>query len=331
MASTTRASPSPGACPDTPTALSLDEVLDHLADLMGATDLPVNADRGRLCTTDRRRGGRQRDPLPSGAGVAGLSIEDATGRPMPRCSIWAKPPSVSALLICHPRRFCNGVVPTARAESFLVGIDEPLADVLERLAAYARAGAYLLFAPGLRTLEDIRVVVEAAGTTPVNVLIGWAGGPERGRAGRRRRASGARIRPAAAGGAFLGAAEALRHGSFDGLTEAAPFARLNSLFGDLAEASVGSALRRIGFRPGDAAGQARDPDLAVLLEGAHLVHGQGPSRFRAGLSSCRIAAETSETCSLIISQYCSAELVTSSTATSHSTTSVRPAGPCTGR
>ena len=126
------------------------------------------------------------------------------------------------------------MVLTARAESFLVGIDEPLADVLERLAAYARAGADVLFAPGLRTLEDIRVVVEAAGATPVNVLIGWAGGPnvaELADAGVRRVSVGSAL-ARAAWGAFLGAADALRHGSFDGLAEAAPFARLNDLFAD---------------------------------------------------------------------------------------------------
>ena len=89
-----------------------------------------------------------------------------------------------------------------------------------------------MFAPGLRTIEDIRVVVEAAGPTPVNVLIGWADGPsvaDLADAGVRRVSVGSAL-ARAAWGAFLAAAEALRGGSFDGLADAAPFARLNDLF-----------------------------------------------------------------------------------------------------
>ena len=104
---------------------------------------------------------------------------------------------------------------------------------LRRLAAYARAGADVLFAPGLRTIEDIRVVVEATAPAPVNVLIGWAGGPtvsDLADAGVRRVSVGSAL-ARAAWGAFLSAAEVLRDGSFDGLADAAPFARLNELFG----------------------------------------------------------------------------------------------------
>ena len=89
--------------------------------------------------------------------MAGLSIEDATGRPgTPLFELGEATDRIRAARSAIDESGA-GVVLTARAESFLVGLDEPLSDALERLAAYARAGADVLFAPGLRTIEDIRV------------------------------------------------------------------------------------------------------------------------------------------------------------------------------
>ncbi len=217
--------------PDTPTALSLGQVLEHLTDLVGATELPVNADFQAGYAPDPD-GVAANVTRAIGTGVAGLSIEDASGQPA--APLFELGEAVERIRAARSAidDSGTGVVLTARAESFLVGLDEPLSDVLERLAAYARAGADVLFAPGLRTLEDIRVVVEAAGTTPVNVLIGWAGGPsvaELADAGVRRISVGSAL-ARAAWGAFLAAAEALSDGSFGGLADAAPFARLNELF-----------------------------------------------------------------------------------------------------
>ena len=218
--------------PDSPTALSVDEVVAHVADLVGATELPVNADfqAGYAGDVDGVAANVARCVQ---TGVAGLSIEDATGRPgAPLFELGEATDRIRAARSAIDTSG-TGVMLTARAESFLVGIDEPLADVLERLAAYARAGADVLFAPGLRTIEDIRVVVEATAPAPVNVLIGWAGGPtvsDLADAGVRRVSVGSAL-ARAAWGAFLSAAEVLRDGSFDGLADAAPFARLNELFG----------------------------------------------------------------------------------------------------
>ena len=208
-------------------------MLDHLADLVGATDLPVNADfqAGYAADADGVAANVARCIQ---TGVAGLSIEDATGRAgAPLFELGEATDRIRAARSAIDASG-TGVVLTARAESFLVGIDEPLSDVLERLAAYARAGADVLFAPGLRTIEDIRVVVEAAGPTPVNVLIGWAGGPtvaELADAGVRRVSVGSAL-ARAAWGAFLSAAEALARAASTGLADAAPFARLNDLFVD---------------------------------------------------------------------------------------------------
>ncbi len=217
--------------PDTPTALSVDEVLAHVADLTGATDLPVNADFQAGYAADAE-GVATNVARCIEAGVSGLSIEDATGRR--DAPLFELGEALERLAAARAAIDASGtgVLLTARAESFLVGLDEPLADAIERLAAYARAGADVLFAPGLRTPEDIRVVVEAAGATPVNVLIGWADGPsvsELAGLGVRRISVGSAMARAAWGG-LLRAAEALQQGSFTGLADAAPFVRLNDLF-----------------------------------------------------------------------------------------------------
>jgi 2-methylisocitrate lyase-like PEP mutase family enzyme len=219
--------------PDTPTALSVDDVLDHLADLVEATELPINADFQAGYAPDAD-GVAANVTRCIGVGVAGLSIEDATGRP--DAPLFELGQAVERIQAARAAIDASGadVVLTARAESFLVGLDEPLSDALERLAAYARAGADVLFAPGLRTLEDIRVVVDAAGPTTVNVLIGWAGGPDvsdLAAAGVRRISVGSALARVAWGAVFRAAETLLGPGTFDDFAIAAPFARLNQLFG----------------------------------------------------------------------------------------------------
>ena len=196
--------------PDTPTALSLDEVLDHLADLVGATDLPVNADFQAGYAPDAD-GVAANVTRAIGTGVAGLSIEDASGQPgAPLFDLGEATERIraarSAIDDSGHRRGAD------RPGRIVPGGHRRTAGRRARTPGRVRrAGADVLFAPGLRTLEDIRVVVEAAGTTPVNVLIGWAGGPsvaELADAGVRRVSVGSAL-ARAAWGAFLAAADAL--------------------------------------------------------------------------------------------------------------------------
>ena len=153
--------------------VTLDEVCDHLTDLCAAVDLPVNADF---------EGGFAHEPDKVGAnvaravktGVAGLSIEDSTGDP-------ARPLYERAMAIARIKAARaaidadnSGVFLTGRCEGFLVG--QPDLDmVIDRLKAYSDAGADCLYAPGIKTREQIVAVVKAVHPKPVNLLIGGSG------------------------------------------------------------------------------------------------------------------------------------------------------------
>ncbi len=131
------------------------------------------------------------------------------------------------------------VVLTARCEAALVGHPDAIPVILDRLVAFAAAGADCLYAPGLRSTAEIDAVVRAVAPLPVNVLAG-ENGPTRTVAeladlGVRRVSLGSALSRAAWGG-FLRAARALADGSFTGLEGAAPYAELDRSFGDDASA-----------------------------------------------------------------------------------------------
>jgi 2-methylisocitrate lyase-like PEP mutase family enzyme len=144
-----------------------DEVLRHCSELCAATDLPVSADLERgfghepdvVAETIR---------LAAATGLAGGSIEDYSGDP-PR-PIYELSRAVERIHAAAEAAgaFGDGFVLTARAENLLRGVRD-LDDTIRRLQAYERAGADVLFAPGLSTLEEVRLVTSAVGR-PVNVL-----------------------------------------------------------------------------------------------------------------------------------------------------------------
>jgi len=148
-----------------------DMMLAHIAEMVKAVpDLPVNADfeNGYADTPD---GVAANVKLCVATGVAGLSIEDATGRE-------ADPlyPFESAVERVRAARKAidetgSGVMLTARAEAFLTGHPDPLPEVARRLGAFADAGADVLYAPWVRTPEQIAAVVAAARGKPVNVVV----------------------------------------------------------------------------------------------------------------------------------------------------------------
>lgn len=211
--------------------LPLADVLAHLRQLVAATALPVNAD------FEGGFGARPEDVahnvgLAMATGVAGLSIEDSTGRP--EQPLRERAEAVERLRAARSAIDASGldVLLVGRAENFFAGQPD-LSDAIDRLCAYAEAGADCLYAPGLRTPEQIRAVVQAVAPKPVNVLVGWAGDlsvAQLADLGVRRISVGGALARSAWGG-FQRAAELLAsQGRFDGLAHAIEAQRLNQLF-----------------------------------------------------------------------------------------------------
>jgi 2-methylisocitrate lyase-like PEP mutase family enzyme len=149
-----------------------DEALAHAAAIVAATDLPVSADLEN-CFADSPAGVAETVALAIGTGLSGCSVEDFTGReddPIYDLGLAAERVAAAAEA-AHAGQV--HFVLTARAENYLHGRPD-LADTIARLQAYQQAGADVLYAPGLRSIEDIRQVIGAV-DRPVNVLaIGGA-------------------------------------------------------------------------------------------------------------------------------------------------------------
>ena len=150
-------------------AVSLEAMLAHLRELSAVTDIPVNADF---------EGGFAHDPDKVAknvarcieTGVAGLSIEDSTGdKTNPLYNLDTAVARIRAARAAIDRAG-GDVVFTGRAECFLVGRPD-LGETIKRLKAYADAGADCLYAPGIRTREQIEAVVKAVAPKPVNLLM----------------------------------------------------------------------------------------------------------------------------------------------------------------
>jgi 2-methylisocitrate lyase-like PEP mutase family enzyme len=146
--------------------MTRDEVLGHLRALCAATDLPVNADF-EAGFADQPEEVAANVRLAVETGVAGLSIEDRTGR-----DLYPMPLAVARIQAAREAIGKTGqdVLLVGRAEGLLVGkagVDE----VIERLVAYSQAGADVLYAPGIKDLADIKAIVEAVAPKPVNVLL----------------------------------------------------------------------------------------------------------------------------------------------------------------
>ena len=212
-----------------------DMMLAHLAELVKAVpDLPVNADfeNGYADTPD---GVAANVKLCIATGVAGLSIEDATGRsdePL-------YPFELAVERIKAARRAVDetgtGVVLTARAECFLTGHPDALNESVRRIKAYAEAGADVLYAPGPKTTADIAAIVAAAGDKPVNTLVYGDVGlsvADVAAAGTRRISIGAAL-ARAAWAAFIEATRLIKdEGSFKGFAGNGASSPLNAFFRD---------------------------------------------------------------------------------------------------
>jgi 2-methylisocitrate lyase-like PEP mutase family enzyme len=215
-------------------------VLEHLRTLAAATDLPLNADfEGGFA--DEPAGVAQSVRMAVDAGVAGLSIEDSTGDPdHPLRGI---DDAVARLRAARAAidESATGTLLVGRAENFIAGRPD-LDDTVTRLRAYAEAGADCLYAPGIRTREQIEAVVAAVAPKPVNLLIGFASEltvAEVAAMGVRRISVGGALARAAWGG-FLRAARGIaQNGRFDAFADAASGAELNAFFGGTSGKIVG--------------------------------------------------------------------------------------------
>lgn len=212
-----------------------DMMLAHLAELVRAVpDLPINADfeNGYADTPD---GVGANVKLCIATGVAGLSIEDATGRkdePLYPFELAVERVRAARKAIDETG---SGVVLTARAECFLTNHPDALNEAARRIAAYAEAGADVLYAPGPKTPGQIATIVDAAGGRPVNQLVYGDLGlsvDEIAKLGIRRISIGAAL-ARAAWAAFIEATRLIRdEGSFKGFAGNGASVPLNPFFTD---------------------------------------------------------------------------------------------------
>lgn len=213
-------------------AVALPVVLDYLRTLVAATDLPVNADFEHGFADDAL-GVARNVALAIATGVAGISIEDSTGNPA--APQFALDEAVERMRAARAAIDASGedVMLIGRAENFFVG-NPDLADTIERLCAYAEAGADCLYAPALHTAEQIRAVVQAVAPKPVNVLVGGASAFTQAALaalGVRRISVGGGMARAAWGALDRAARRLAEEGRFDGFEGAMPGRDLNQLFG----------------------------------------------------------------------------------------------------
>jgi 2-methylisocitrate lyase-like PEP mutase family enzyme len=150
--------------------VALNRMLDHFRDIAASTSLPVNADFLNAFADDPA-GVAENVRRCVETGVAGLSVEDSTGNDETPLYDFAL--AVERIKAARVAIDSAGVavVLTARCEAHLVGAPDPLRTSLDRLVAYAEAGADCLYAPGFTSAEEIAAIVKAAAPKPVNVLL----------------------------------------------------------------------------------------------------------------------------------------------------------------
>lgn len=165
-------------------------------------------------------------------GVAGLSIEDATGND--REPLYPIDQAIERIAAARAAidRAAPDVLLIGRAECYLTEHPQPLAEVTRRLQAYSAAGADVLYAPGLTDPEEIRAIVAAVAPKPINLLVSSDIGltlDQIAALGVRRVSVGSSL-ARVAWQAFISAAQQLGHGSFRPFAAATPFAELNRAF-----------------------------------------------------------------------------------------------------
>ncbi len=213
--------------------ISLEEVLAHLRALVAATDVPVNADfeNGFSSTA---AGVQENVRRALDTGIAGLSIEDATGDDhAPLFSIAQASERIAAARRAIDSSEGDAIL-VGRAEGFLHGQTD-LDDIIERLRAYAQAGADCLYAPGITQRDQIETLVRALAPKPVNLLLGGVSQftiADCAAMGVRRVSVGGALARAAWGGFMRAALPLAESGSFAGFDQTMPGRVLNEQFQD---------------------------------------------------------------------------------------------------
>jgi 2-methylisocitrate lyase-like PEP mutase family enzyme len=211
-------------------AISRDKVLAHLREIADAVDVPVNADF---------EGGYADEPaevaenvrLAAATGIAGVSIEDATGDSNnPLYDFDLAVARVRAARTAIDK--ADGPIFTARSEGFIVGRPD-LTETIRRLTAFADAGADCLYAPGIQTREQITAVVQAVAPKPVNFLMSAATNltvNDLAQMGVRRISLGGTLSRVAWTAVSKAVRAIAEEGRFDLLSGAMPNAELNAFF-----------------------------------------------------------------------------------------------------
>jgi 2-methylisocitrate lyase-like PEP mutase family enzyme len=218
--------------PDGEAGVSRDAALEHIAAIVAAVDLPVNAD------FQSGYGQKPEDVADSvrlcvETGVAGLSVEDRVGDR--EKALYELPLAVERVRAARAAIDTSGadVMLTARAECFLVGHPDPLRESVTRLQAYAEAGADVLYAPGPTEVRQIEGIVNAVSPRPVNVLVGTNTGlrvNDLAAMGVRRISVGSSLARAAWTGFIRAAKSIATEGSFSGFDGLVSGRELNDFF-----------------------------------------------------------------------------------------------------
>ncbi|MDQ2823895.1 MAG: isocitrate lyase/phosphoenolpyruvate mutase family protein [Verrucomicrobiota bacterium] len=213
--------------------ISLDEMVSHIGEVVAATSLPVNADFLNGFADDPEDISTNVKRCIA-TGVAGLSIEDNSGNNA--APLYEKSLAVDRIRAARKAVDASGVsvVLTGRCEAWLVGKPDPFRVALDRLVAYAEAGADCLYAPGVKKPDEIAQIVKVLSPKPVNVLVS---GFNRELSlsqlvdlGVRRISVGSGL-ATVAWGAFIRAARSIATtGEFDAFADAVPFAEINEVF-----------------------------------------------------------------------------------------------------
>jgi 2-methylisocitrate lyase-like PEP mutase family enzyme len=209
----------------------LDTILAHLHELAHGCDIPLNADF-EAGHADDLAGMAEKVRLGVETGVSGLSIEDGAHR-----KLYSVDDAVARLRVARAAidKAGGDVMLVGRAECFLLGRPD-IEETVARLKAYSNAGADCLYAPGLKTSEQISAVVKAAGSKPVNVIMS-SGAPaltvaDLAALGVRRISVGGALARVAWKPIMRVARQIMDEGRFDGLSDSAPNAELTTLFRD---------------------------------------------------------------------------------------------------
>ncbi|MDT7780235.1 MAG: hypothetical protein QOC99_2747 [Acidobacteriota bacterium] len=212
--------------------VTLNELLEHCHDLCAATDLPVSADLEN-CFADDPDKAAETILLGAQAGLVGGSIEDYTGNPSNPIYDFALAVERVHAAAEAARTLDFPFTLTARAENLLRGRDD-LDDTIRRLQAFEEAGADVLYAPALTTLDEVRLVTSAL-TKPVNVLAPMLKGvtvAELAEAGVKRISVGGALARAAITAVARAVMEMRDQGSFGWASDLASTTDVNKLLGE---------------------------------------------------------------------------------------------------